>query len=150
MYAQAENPEPGNKDAVCGTLHHYLPADADVLKKHTAGNKYVDDVMTQRQSSSGLGHGGLQTLDFPLSHKFPQNLKAPGLFRSERVSVMPASSSSKHMGQFSFFPKTINHEGGMFSAQRSILAPPFMCQLPKHILASQVCFSSHFLYFFQV
>lgn len=145
MYTQAGNWESVNENPVCRTLHHYLPVDADVFKKHTAANKYGDCVMAQRQSSSALGHGWLQTLDFPLSHKFPQHLKAPALFRSERMSVMPPSSSSKHVGQFSFFPKTINHEGGMFPAQSVILPPPFMRQLPK-----QVCFSSNFLYLFQV
>lgn len=150
MYTQAENWKPVNENPVCRTLHHYLPVDADVFEKHTAGNKYGDCVMEQRQSSSALGRGRLQTLDFPLSHKFPQHREAPALFGSEWMSLMPPSSSSKHVGQFSFFPKTINHEGVMFSAQGIILPPPFMCQLPKRVLTSQVCFSSNFLYIFQV
>lgn len=144
MYTQAENWESVNENPVCRTLHHYLPVDADVFKKHTTGNTYGDCVMAQRQSSSALGHSWLQTLDFPLSHKFPQHLKAPALFQSEQVSVM-LPLSSKHVGQFPFFSETINQEGRMFSAQSVILPPPFMRQLPK-----QVCLSSHFLYFFQV
>lgn len=149
MYTQAENWERVNENP----LHHYLPVDPEVFTNHTAGNKYEDCVMAQSQSSSALsrGRGRIQTLDFPLSHKFPQHLKAPAMFRSDRALVMPpSSSSSKHVGQFSFFPKTINHEGGMFAAQSVTLPPPFMCQLPKHTLASQVRCSSNFLYLFQV
>lgn len=150
MYTQAENQTPASESPVCRTLHRHLPEDADVFKEHTAGNKYEDFVTAQRQSSSALGRDRFQTLDFPLGDKCPQYLKAPGLFQSERVSVMLPSSSSKHAGQFSSFPKTINHEGGTFSPQSVVLPLPFMCQLPKHNLASQVCFSSKCLYLFQV
>lgn len=142
MYTQAENWTPVNENPVCRTLHHYLPEDADVFKKHTAGNKYGDFVTVQRKSS--------QTLDFPLSNKFPQHLNAPGLFKSERLSAVLPSPSSKHVGQFSSFPKTINHVGGMFTPQSVILPLPFMCQLPKHNLASQVSFSSNVLHLIHV
>lgn len=145
MRTTAENWEPVNENPMCRTLHYYLPVDTDVFKKHTSGNKYRDCAMVQRQSSSTFGHGQIQTLDFPLSHRFPQHRKAPAPFGSEQVLVMPPSSSSKHMGQFSFFPQTISHEGVMFSAQSVGLPSSFMCQLPKHILASQVSISSHFI-----
>lgn len=140
MYTQAVNWELLNGSPLCKTLPHYLPVDADVFKQHTAGNKYGD--------SWAFGPGRLQTLDSRLSHKFPQHLKAPALFRSQRVSAI-SSSSSKHLEQFSFFPKTINHGDGMFSAQSVSLPSPFMCQLPKHISASQVCSSSNCIYLFQ-
>lgn len=151
MYTQAENWERVNENPVRRTLHHYLPLDPEVFTNHTAGNKYEDCVMAQSQSSSVLSRGQIQTLDFPLSLKSPQHFKAPAMFRCDRVLVMPpSSSSSKHVGQFSFFPKAINHEGGMFAAQSVMLPPPFMCQLPKHTLASQVRSFSNFLYLFQV
>lgn len=142
-YTEAEKWTPVNENPACRSLRRYLPEDADVFKKHTAGNTYGDFVTAQSKSS--------QTLDFPLSDKFPpQYLNAPGLLQSERLSVVLPSSSSKHVGQFSSFPKTIDHVGGMFSPQSVILPLPFTCQLPKHNLASQVCFSSNFLHLIQV
>lgn len=132
MYADAE---PAEKRLMLRTLRDYHAADADAFKTNNTCGDYV---MAQRQSSSTFSGGHLQTLDFPLSQNFPKHHQEPGLFHPGQLSAMPGPFLPTHMGRFSSLPKTNNQDGGILPAQSVILPPSFMCQVPKHILASQV------------
>lgn len=150
-YAQTDNGGPAKDRTMFTTHHDYHTVDEDFLNKKTTENKYGDCVMVQRQSSSALSGGHPETLDFSLTHNFPKHLHAHGLIHPGQLSVMPGPFSSSHVEEFCFLPKTNNqrwNNGGILPAQSIILPPPVMCQLPKHILASQVRFASTFTLFY--
>lgn len=130
MYAETDH-----QQLAFRRLHDYHTVDADVFKTNMADNKYGDYVVAQRQSSSTLSGGHLQALDFPPSPNFPKHHQAPGLLG--QLTAMRGPFSTAHMGQFSFLPKT-NNQDGILPTPTIISRPPLICQLPKHILASQV------------